>query len=917
MSADSSDATMLKEHEVIDFNPFVYCTEQADPAGMSASSKSQASQLTGETHSGGVPDLTSAVDVSHVPQLLQSMQWKSFDDALEDFQILYASFGFRVTTATSEKTKGRKRLRIGCHCSGEAVSRVTEADRVKNSSSAKIGCRFLVTLSQPEKLKGMCRITSSWDSNHCFDHTCSAHPMLMAGAILSVSQLTSSMIDKIREMTAVKEKAAIIRKRLLQDGVEWIAPHVIHTAIRRIIDAGGRSQTEELLEYLKSNSATITHDCTWETKRATGGEEEKSIQNLFWVTHQMRSMFAHYGEFVVVDATYKTNEFGRPLLVFTVRAGTGCFMIVGMALIKSESSANLQWAFDKLKQYVGDTAWSRIKVVMTDGDSSYPAIVRDFVPTAKHQRCWWHQKRNMEPLCKKASDPNKCWQLMLDAISTYDEVDAKRTWQLMLDTYWSEDQLKKHVTDDSHDAASKRHSTGTLPDWAEKLPDEFRNVLRLLNEWFDIRATYWKSMTKKLRNFGSISSQGGESMNSALKRDRSYMRLTDLVQITAALSKHQIMMQMEDTFRSQTRISLTASLREWTVPLCNTVTRHAVEELTEQLLITAAAENAIDYPVEEDLGTLIMIRNKQNRTLRVNIHNCTCSCGYVESQGLLCRHLLFVLKKTMSFEQLARKALQTAHPRWTTATLNRAMDVTILPAVVSMHNNVPWDNTQVVPSTINSKVIALRQEFDQLVKFARKNNPNADLALREFRTWLPRILACEEGESTSSSEQMSAIDYGRAAAPSSSKQMPAFDHNATSSSQQMPAATIASNQLQSTRVVIRDPLNKRRSRPSRRTNARNTDSDLYSKNPKKRRLNVTDVGVRAQETASITDDDGQSDMSDMDGDSAGSDLSSTGQQAISVNHQVAMTGQQGIGVNHHVAIPGRVLNPLFANQLND
>ena len=135
------------------------------------------------------------------------------------------------------------------------------------------------------------------------------------------------------------------------------------------------------------------------------------------------------------------------------------------------------------------------------------------------------------------------------------------------------------------------------------------------------------------------------------------------------------------------------------MPLRSTVTRHAVEELTEQLLITAAAENAIDYPVEEDLGTLIMIRNNQNRTLRVNINNCTCSCGYVESQGLLCRHLLFMLKKTLSFEQLAHKALQTAHPRWTTATLNRAMDVTILPAVVSRHNNVPWHNTQAVPST--------------------------------------------------------------------------------------------------------------------------------------------------------------------------------------------------------------------------
>jgi hypothetical protein len=203
------------------------------------------------------------------------------------------------------------------------------------------------------------------------------------------------------------------------------------------------------------------------------------------MTNQMPSMFDQYGQFIVVDATYKTNEFSRPLLLFTVRYGTGTFFIVGIALIKSESFINLSWAFNQLKHFVGIPAWNRMKVVMTDGDASYPRIISSLVPNAIHQRCWWHQQRNMHSACSRTANPKSCWTLMESAISNYDSIDAENTWKKMMELFVSESGMKQFITPKLLAEAAEKCKDGDEPIWTDALPEPQRNLVKLVTAWYE------------------------------------------------------------------------------------------------------------------------------------------------------------------------------------------------------------------------------------------------------------------------------------------------------------------------------------------------------------------------------------------------------------------------------------------------
>lgn len=103
-------------------------------------------------------------------------------------------------------------------------------------------------------------------------------------------------------------------------------------------------------------------------KRVTrDGKQADEMTNLMFATRRMLMMIRQYGQMIVVDATYKTNQFKRQLLIFTVRTATGAFTIGAVAVSAAENDACIGWAFEKLRSMVGDEAWKKIRLVMTDG----------------------------------------------------------------------------------------------------------------------------------------------------------------------------------------------------------------------------------------------------------------------------------------------------------------------------------------------------------------------------------------------------------------------------------------------------------------------------------------------------------------------------------------------------------------------
>lgn len=330
-----------------------------------------------------------------------------------------------------------------------------------------------------------------------------------------------------------------------------------------------------------------------------------------------------------------------------------------------------------------EEAWMRIQTIMTDGDPSYPHLVSTLLPQAQHQLCWWHQARNMEPKCSYASDPGACWKLMESAISAFDEIEAESKWLEMMQRFWSESALSDRITDQSRKAdAERKKAIEGLPNWAQVLPGAYRNALKCIQRWYDDRKKYWRSYTQSYFSMGSVSTQGAESMNHALKH-RSFVHLKELMEMVLDLSKEQLLLQLDSNWRTRSRAPLGQNhmMHEWLLVLRTQLTQFAIVELTEQF--TLSVEKT--YRMAEVHDGVFSVRNTAGKDFtvnfcRLNISRLSCSCGYVTSR-LLCRHCFVVCQFKQGDNDLARIAITSANTRWLETQLDRAVHASqLIPA---------------------------------------------------------------------------------------------------------------------------------------------------------------------------------------------------------------------------------------------
>jgi hypothetical protein len=345
--------------------------------------------------------------------------------------------------------------------------------------------------------------------------------------------------------------------------------------------------------------------------------------------------------------------------------------------------------------------------------------------------------------------------MMQRAINEFDSKAAENSWKQMMGQFWSEDALKdkKKQNAAANAAAIKANKKSKPITWVDALSDEYRNAVKLLDEWYSNRATYWRSFTKHYSNFGSISSQAGESMNAAVKRRRSYMRLLDLVQIIQRVSTNQVLSQLLLAYRSRTRVplSMTDELAAWCLPLKAKLTQFAVDKLSTELVAMKEAKYEITpiadlFLVSKSRGTHCIVKiDKEHDNL------VTCDCGRMKSLGLMCRHAMIVLfnhqAKKITIGELADLCVNDANRRWYASELaaslnmeNFALPAPVVPrpaaakappSKVDRVETVPG-RVDHVPETTKMLLIHLRQTFERCATQAKKRRTTAVAALEHL-----------------------------------------------------------------------------------------------------------------------------------------------------------------------------------------
>jgi hypothetical protein len=181
----------------------------------------------------------------------------------------------------------------------------------------------------------------------------------------------------------------------------------------------------------------------------------------------------------------------------------------------------------------------------------------------------------------------------------------------------------------------KDHVETAAAEKARNLKNEVSaNARALLDSWYRMRAKWWQSYTSRLLNFGSISSQAGESMNNAIKR-RNHVEFVELIEMTQRVVDNHVFGQMR-AMNQAYRIPLRGRSDQaaWTASLRYSLTIFCTDLLTKQL--DAAEEYGFKF----------------SSSYVVNLTESTCTCAFFQQYGLMCRHLMLAwLKQAVSTDQ--------------------------------------------------------------------------------------------------------------------------------------------------------------------------------------------------------------------------------------------------------------------------
>jgi hypothetical protein len=342
---------------------------------------------------------------SYRDKLLESQRtFNDADDAYDVAETLALQHGFSVSITKSEQKK-RKRVDIRCFKSGKnkaaTVAGAHDADsegdgteetgqgqgKKRKASSKKTNCPFLLRLRWDKE-----RNCWHWGDN-VYGHN---HDMIPSVAIPAARRLEERHLLKISSWMDANLKPKHMRDLLIGDEPTLVITmqdiYNAQDAIKKGFLAG-RTPTQAFLDYLEEHGFFYDYQ-----------EKDGKIVQVFWMHPESLRLWATYWTVLVVDNTYKTNQYGLPLMDVVGVASTGQTFVVFNALLSGESQENYTWAFERARAMQTFPRILDPEVMATDRDLALMNSKEEEYPETKNVVCIWHINKNMAANCKRHFD---------------------------------------------------------------------------------------------------------------------------------------------------------------------------------------------------------------------------------------------------------------------------------------------------------------------------------------------------------------------------------------------------------------------------------------------------------------------------------------------------------------------------------
>ncbi|KAL6551959.1 hypothetical protein OROGR_008113 [Orobanche gracilis] len=364
-------------------------------------------------------------------------------------------------------------------------------------------------------------------------------------------------------------------------------------------------------------------------------DDDSSLRNVFWADARCRAAYEYFGDVITFDTTYLTNKYDMPFAPFVGVNHHGQSMLLGCALLSNEDSETFIWLF---KTWLECMHGHSPNAIITDQDKAMRKAIEIVFPKAHHRWCLWHLMKKVPEKLGRHSNYEHIKALLHCAVyDSLSESDFMKMWEKMIEVY----ELQEN-------------------EWLKGLFDERYRWVPVY-----LKSTFWAGMSttqrsESMNSFfdGYVTSKTAlkqfvEQYDNALKDKIEKESLADFGSFNtkiACISHFGFESQFQKAFT-------TTKFKEFQVEVasmmyCNTWFSR-LDSLDGLISIFTVTESKKVFDNIKDIVFSVSFNERE--------FELQCTCCLFEFRGILCRHILSVLKLTGKTDSVPPSYVL---PRW-------------------------------------------------------------------------------------------------------------------------------------------------------------------------------------------------------------------------------------------------------------
>jgi hypothetical protein len=128
--------------------------------------------------------------------------------------------------------------------------------------------------------------------------------------------------------------------------------------------------------------------------------EQRSLEYLMILPQSLLETFQRSPDVLILDCTFKTNRYCRPLLNIISVNGNNTTIHLGVILLPGQSELDFVWAMEQLSEvFRSKRILSQIRLFVVDRDRACINAIKRVFPTKTILICKWHVNKAVQTFC--------------------------------------------------------------------------------------------------------------------------------------------------------------------------------------------------------------------------------------------------------------------------------------------------------------------------------------------------------------------------------------------------------------------------------------------------------------------------------------------------------------------------------------